>query len=264
MLAKLNALKQRLADLQSVLVAFSGGADSLLLLVVARSVLENRCCAVTASSELFPQKEIKHAQAAAALFGVKHLIVQTTLLNNSAFCQNTRERCYICKKMLFSNFKELAMAHGLKHVVDGSHADDVLEVRPGKKAAQELSILSPLEEAGLTKRDIRLLLKEFKLERWDRPSSPCLATRIQTYHQITVQQLRRIEEVEIFLRRSFDIKGHLRFRDWGSQSWIEVDKPEIIKIRSRADIDGTMKMLGCDLREVGLREYKPHGGSTMT
>lgn len=257
MFSKLNILKKRLVDLESVLVAFSGGVDSLLLLAVAEGVLGDRCCAVTASSELFPLEEMKHAEFITASLGVEHFIVETDLLKDSAFCQNTQERCYICKRSLFSKFKELAATRGLKFVLDGSHADDVLEVRAGKKAAQELSIISPLEEAGLTKRDIRLLLKDLRLEKWNRPSSPCLATRIPFNNMITSERLHKIEEVESFLRRTFGIKGHLRFRDHGLQGFIEVDKPEIIKVRSRENIDSAFEELGYDEIDLEVREYKP-------
>lgn len=257
MFSKLGILKQRLVDLQSVLVAFSSGVDSSLLLAVAKDVLGGRCLAVTASSELFSREEIERTKIVAASLGVKHLIVETSQLQDPLFCANIKERCYICKKMLFSRLKQIAVEHGLRCVVDGSNADDVFQARPGKKAARELSIVSPLEEAGLTKRDIRLLSKDLKLEGWDRPSSPCLATRIPFGNEITLDRLRKIEKIERFLRREFGIKGNLRFRDYCPEGFIEVDEPEIIKFKGQEGAGTALKAFGYRHEAIEVREYRP-------
>ncbi len=147
-------LKSRLAGLDSLLVAFSGGVDSTLLLSVAAEVLGDRVMACTAISETTAHHEVEDAKKLARQFGVRHEMVKTDELGMPEFVRNPEDKCYICKKSRFSILKEMALREGYKYVADGENTDDLDDYRPGRKAARELGIVSPLREAGLNKAEI--------------------------------------------------------------------------------------------------------------
>jgi len=182
--------------MKSVLVAYSGGVDSTFLLKIAQEELGDTVLAVTMRSEIHPLGEITVAKKMAQRFKVKHLIIDTEILLNKEFINNPKERCYICKKELFSQIKEIAKEHNLNFVLDGSNYDDLNDYRPGMKAVRELKIRSPLQEALLTKDDIRLLSKEMDLPTWKKPSNSCLATRLPYGDKIILEKLKRIERAE--------------------------------------------------------------------
>jgi uncharacterized protein len=172
--SKLEALEKILTDMQSVLVAYSGGMDSTFLLKVAANVLGDRAIAVTASSETYIPRELREAKKNAESIGVKHMIVYTNELDDPNFSSNPPERCYYCKTELFTKLFALAKEHGLNYVIDGSNCDDEKDFRPGMRAAAEFHVRSPLKEAGFTKEDIRALSKEMNLPTWNKPPLPCL------------------------------------------------------------------------------------------
>jgi uncharacterized protein len=209
----------------SILVAYSGGVDSTFLLKVASSVLRDRVIAATGSSEIYPSRELEEAKKNAKMLGVKYVVIDTNELNDVNFASNPPERCYYCKRELFSKLVELAKQHELNYVADGSNDDDVSDFRPGTKAASQLGVRSPLKEAMLTKEEIRTLSREMNLPTWDKPSQPCLSTRFPYSETITREKLSRVELAEKFLA-TFGVK-QLRVRVHGDIARIEVTKDDM-------------------------------------
>jgi uncharacterized protein len=223
--AKLEFLKNMLAKMGSGLIAYSGGVDSTFLLKVASDVLKDKVIAVTATSEIYPSRELEEAKKNTKMLGVKHIIINTNELDDPNFVSNTLERCYYCKKNLFSKLFELAKQHGLNDVIDGSNYDDVNYFRPGMRAASEFGVKSPLKDAKLTKEEIRNLSKKMNLPTWDKPSFPCLATRFPYGNKITREKLLRVDHAEKLLAK-FKIR-QLRVRDHGDIARIEVPKEKM-------------------------------------
>jgi uncharacterized protein len=203
-----------------VLVAFSGGVDSTFLLKVAADTLGENVLAVTERSEVDPPWDFRQAQNFAASLGVKHLVLDTQALADPRFAENPANRCYLCKSRLFSRLTELAREHHLAQVIDGSNTDDLDDYRPGMQAVAEYEVRSPLKEANLTKDEIRRLSRKLNLPTWDKPSSPCLASRFPYGTRITTEALTRVARAEQFLA-SLGIR-ELRVRDHGHVARIEI------------------------------------------
>jgi uncharacterized protein len=255
---KLGRLEKRLRELDQILVAFSGGVDSTFLLSVAKNVLgRDRVLAVTAVSAIHPEGEIGDAKRLAKRIGVRHLLVRSGEMEEEAFLANPPDRCYICKKRVFSSLQKLAIKNGLKHVVDGTNADDAGDYRPGRKALRELGIVSPLREVGLTKREIRSLSKKRGLPTWNRPALACLATRVPYGTRITPALLKRIDAGETYLRRLGFIQ--VRVRDHGGLARIEIAPKEMPKVRRpgvSAEIVKKFKSIGYRYVTVDLEGYR--------
>lgn len=196
---KSEALNRIVSGMESVAVAFSGGADSALLLATCRETLGNEVLAVTASSSLYPRSFIERASRVCRSMGVEHVIIESNELKDPGFVANPPERCYLCKRELYGEIARIARGRGLRFVVDGTQADDVADYRPGMRAAEELGIKSPLLEAGLEKREIRILARKLDLETWDVPAGPCLASRVPYGQPIIPEKLEAIEKAETFL-----------------------------------------------------------------
>jgi len=254
---KLNALRGILTDMRSVLLAFSGGVDSTFLLKVASEVMPDRVLAVTALSATYPQEEHKKACEMARRLGVRHLSISTDELSDPNFASNPVRRCYFCKKALFTRLREISAREDLACVIDASNLDDCSDYRPGREAAEELGVRSPLVEARLTKADIRALSREMGLPTWDQPSMACLASRFPYGEQITPEKLHRVEQAERMLRELG--LGQVRVRSHGRLARIEVDEARVQELAMpgvRQEVLRKLKSLGFVYVTVDLEGYR--------
>jgi uncharacterized protein len=254
---KLDRLKEILRDMGTILVAYSGGVDSTFLAVTAHEVLGKNSLAVFAASPVAPPMEKEEAASLAHNIGLRFKIIDSNEMSNPDFVSNPPERCYYCKRELFSELKPIALAERLKWIADGTNADDLLDFRPGRKASAEAGIRSPLLEAGLTKAEIRQLSHAGGLPTWDRPASPCLASRIPYGIPVTADTLNKIARGEQYLH-SLGLR-QLRLRHHADIARIELDPEDMAKIITpeiREDIVTHLKALGYKYVALDLMGYR--------
>jgi uncharacterized protein len=211
---KYRRLLAVLRELESVVVAFSGGVDSTLLARAAKDALGDRAVLVTADSETYPAGELEEARRLAGAIGLRHLVVRTDELANPDYARNGANRCFFCKEELFAHLAPIAEREGCRALVYGANVDDLGDHRPGMQSARQRGVRAPLIEAGLTKTEIRELSRTLGLATWDKPSFACLSSRFQYGDPITAEKLRRIDDAEAFLRtlgfRQFRVRHHDR------------------------------------------------------
>jgi uncharacterized protein len=252
----IDSARARIAALHSVLVAFSGGADSALVLALAHGELGDRAVAVMGTSAAYPEEELLSARATAAHIGARLIEVPTGQLDDAAFLRNDAQRCYHCRDDLYSVLRPLAEREGLAAICDGTNADDLGDFRPGQRAAREAGVVSPLADAGVTKQQVREASRLLGLPTWDKPQQACLSSRIPRGTAITLTALRRVERAEAWLRAQGFTQ--LRVREDGDSARIELEAPDIARLaqeplRSRCVV--ALRELGYAFVSVDLEGF---------
>jgi uncharacterized protein len=256
MIDKETSLRARLESLGSVVVAYSGGVDSAYLAYIASQTLGDRAVAVTADSPSYPERHRQLAIRIARDFGLRHEIIATSELDVPEYRANPSNRCYYCKRELYTHLSRIAAERG-SVVVDGNNADDRGDYRPGRQAAREFGVSSPLDDVDLTKAEIRELSRRAGLPTWDEPASACLSSRIPYHNEVTDQKLRTIEQAEQALRalgfRVFRVRHH------DDVARIEIAREEMVRALEpdiAAAIVRELKAVGYKYVSLDLQGYR--------
>lgn len=253
---KTSKLKSILAEMEGCVIGFSGGVDSTLLFAVAAEVLGERALAVTATSETYPERERREAEQLAGRIGGRHRVIVSEELDIPEFKDNPRNRCYYCKHELFAKLRAIADQEGLECVLDGTNIDDRGDHRPGRQAAAEIGVRSPLEEAGFTKQEIRELSRAMDLPTWDKPAFACLSSRFPYGTAITRERVSRVGEAEESLRElGFRV---LRVRYHDSVARLELGPEEFARAcgELRDEVVRRVKQAGFTFVALDLQGYR--------
>ncbi len=229
--SKLDILCERIRCVESAVVAFSGGVDSTFVLRVAQDVLGDRVIGVTALSESLPSGELEAVRKLADQIGARHVVLRTFETQDQNYLANAANRCYFCKMEMYSRIKAFSLEEEIKSVLDGLNQDDLSDRRPGRAAAMEHGVISPLVDAGLKKTEVRELSREMGLPTWDKPALACLSSRIPHGTPITLQALNQVDRAESYLRKLG--VGQVRVRHHGSLARIEVEPRDFLLIRAQ-------------------------------
>lgn len=254
---KYDELKEYLASLKSVAVAFSGGVDSSFLLHAAREALGDQVIAVTASSYLVPDQEVEESKLFCSSENVRQIIVKSEQLKINGFAGNPPNRCYLCKRELLNTIRTVAEREGMQEIVEGSNLDDEGDYRPGMTAVTEMDVKSPLRYIGFYKNEIRILSREFSLPTWDKPSFACLASRFPYGEEISEKKLHMVGDAEILLRelgfRQFRVRIH------GTVARIELEPQDFSRFLEdniRLQVDRELKDIGFSYVALDILGYR--------
>jgi uncharacterized protein len=254
---KFTTLKNRLKQMDRVIIAFSGGVDSTFLLKTASMSGLSKVMAVTGVSASLSKDECAFAKNMAESFDVEYRTITTEELDNTNYTDNAPDRCYHCKKDLFVKLKDIAATENVPFILDGTNADDANDWRPGSRAAREEGVESPLLDIGLSKQEIRDVSKSLGLATWNKPATPCLSSRFPYGHKITIEALDRVEKAEAFIKK-YGVK-ELRVRNHADVARIEVlpeDIPKIIDGPVRDEINNFLKSIGFTYVTIDLQGFR--------
>ena len=254
---KLKRLKEIIADYGSLAVGFSGGVDSSFLIAVAHEILGDRLIAVTGVDASIPEREVKEAKAFCEEWGIRQITCTVDPFKDESFRNNAPDRCYFCKRGIFSEIKRIAGENGIEYVAEGSNMDDLGDYRPGLKAVDELGVKSPLREAGMYKADIRRISNAMGLPTWSKPAYACLASRFVYGEEITEEKLHMIDRAEQFLIEHGFLEERVRMH--GNVARIEVPPADIPRLASdeiRTAVYDEFRKLGFMFVALDMKGYR--------
>ena len=254
---KLSRLKEYIGELGSLAVGFSGGVDSSFLMVVAHEVLGDKAIAVTGVDASVPERELTEAKEFCEKYGIRQVTCSWNPMQEESYRKNSPDRCYYCKKGIFSEIKRVADEYGIEYVAEGSNMDDLGDYRPGLRAVEELSVKSPLREVGLYKEDIRNISKAMGLPTWSKPAYACLASRFVYGEEITEEKLHMIDQAEQFLIEHGFYQERVRIH--GNIARIEVpakDIPRLAEDEMRESVYKKFKDIGFLFVTLDMHGYK--------